>query len=63
MQSIPVLMLLLAFASNPLLWFFGIMKLAQNYPRFSLRALLIAMTVMAALLGIGPYAVRMIAQS
>ncbi len=51
MQPSAILIFLLAFGSNPLLWFFAILYLAQNYRRFSVRVLLVVVTVVAIVLG------------
>jgi hypothetical protein len=59
MASFPFLaILLLGFASNPLIWFFAIMYLANDHWRFSLRSVLILTTFAAVAMGLITYAIR-----
>ena len=54
MASSPLVFLVfrLAMATNPLIWLFAILRLTNNRGRFSVRTLLVAMTMVALLLGV-----------
>src|SRR4051812_12141763 len=51
MASCPLLVLMLAMATNPLIWFFAIIGVVNGRGRFSIRTLLIVTTIVAAMLG------------